>query len=200
MKTSRRQHVLNALNHIQPDKVPIDFGGHRSSGINPETYRKLRQYLGLPDRPIKVYDMVQQLAIIDDDVLDLFDVDTIELGRGFSRDEKDWKPWTLTDGSECLIPAYIDVRQDGENWVLYNSSGRAAGVQKPGMQFDRSSLDFTRDYLVATEEELARTDDVASFYYAMAERFPEANLNHLSNEMNANVFKGGRDWHWREEE
>jgi glyoxylase-like metal-dependent hydrolase (beta-lactamase superfamily II) len=73
------------------------------------------------------------------------------------------------------------------------------GHQKPGMQFDRSSLDFTREYLVATEEELARTDDVGGFYYAMAERFPEANLLHLSNEMNANVFKGDRDWHWREE-
>jgi glyoxylase-like metal-dependent hydrolase (beta-lactamase superfamily II) len=74
------------------------------------------------------------------------------------------------------------------------------GHQKPGMQFDRSSLDFTREYLVATEEELVRTDDVGGFYYAMAERFPEADLLHLSNEMNANVFKGGRDWHWREEE
>ena len=74
------------------------------------------------------------------------------------------------------------------------------GHQKPGMQFDTSSLDFTREYLLATEEELARTDDVGGFYYAMAERFPEADLLHLSNEMNANVFKGGRDWHWREEE
>lgn len=71
------------------------------------------------------------------------------------------------------------------------------GHQKPGMPFDRSSLDFTRAYLVATEEVLASTDTVGEFYYAMAERFPEANLLHLSNEMNANVFKGGRDWHWR---
>jgi len=72
------------------------------------------------------------------------------------------------------------------------------GHQKPGCQFDRSSLDFTRDYLVATEEELARHDTVAGFYYAMAERFRGADLIHLSNEMNANVFKGHRDWHWRE--
>ena len=71
------------------------------------------------------------------------------------------------------------------------------GHQKPGMQFDGSSLEFTREYLVATEEALARTDTVGEFYYAMAERFPHANLLHLSNEMNANVFKGGRDWHWR---
>jgi glyoxylase-like metal-dependent hydrolase (beta-lactamase superfamily II) len=74
------------------------------------------------------------------------------------------------------------------------------GHQKPGMPFDTSSCVFTRDYLIATEEELARQDSVAGFYYAMAERFPRAELLHLSNEMNANVFFGGRDWHWREEE
>jgi uroporphyrinogen decarboxylase len=136
MATTSRQRVLNAINHVQPDKVPVDFSGHRSSGINPETYRKLRQYLGLPARPIKVYDMVQQLAILDEDVLDRFGVDTIELGRGFSLSDQDWKPWTLTDGTECLIPAYIDVRREGANWVLYNGSpARAVGVQKPGMNF-----------------------------------------------------------------
>jgi hypothetical protein len=74
------------------------------------------------------------------------------------------------------------------------------GHQRPGMPFDKSSLDFTRDYLAATEEELARTASVGDFYYAMAERFPQAHLVHLSNEMNANVFKGDRDWHWREGE
>jgi glyoxylase-like metal-dependent hydrolase (beta-lactamase superfamily II) len=74
------------------------------------------------------------------------------------------------------------------------------GHQRPGMSFDMSSCDFTREYLVATEEELERTETVAEFYYAMAERFPFAHLVHLSNEMNANVFKGDRDWHWREGE
>ncbi len=71
------------------------------------------------------------------------------------------------------------------------------GHAKPGMQFDKSSLVFTRSYLVATEEELARQDTIGGFYYALAERFPDATLLHLSNEMNANVFKGDRDWHWR---
>ena len=31
------------------------------------------------------------------------------------------------------------------------------GHQKPGMQFDKSSLHFTRDYLVATEEDFPST-------------------------------------------
>jgi glyoxylase-like metal-dependent hydrolase (beta-lactamase superfamily II) len=74
------------------------------------------------------------------------------------------------------------------------------GHQRPGMQFDRSSCRFTREYLVATEEELLRTDTPGEFYCAMAERFPLAHLIHLSNEMNAYVLKGDRDWHWREEE
>lgn len=74
------------------------------------------------------------------------------------------------------------------------------GHARPGMPFDKSSCEFTREYLLATEEELARQTDVAGFYMAMAERFPMAHLVHLSNEMNANVFKGNRDWHWREED
>jgi glyoxylase-like metal-dependent hydrolase (beta-lactamase superfamily II) len=73
------------------------------------------------------------------------------------------------------------------------------GHQKPGMPFDYSSCTFMKDYLVANEEVLAETDDVAGFYYAMVQRFPEANL-FISNEMNAGFFKGGMDWNWREEE
>lgn len=70
------------------------------------------------------------------------------------------------------------------------------GHQKPGMPFDLSSVVFTREYLLANDEELERTTDVAGFYYNMVQRFPEANL-FISIEMNANVFKGGRDWNWR---
>jgi len=72
------------------------------------------------------------------------------------------------------------------------------GHQKPGMPFDSSSCTFTKDYLVATEEEIARTKDEGCFYYGMVQRFPEANL-FISNEMNAGVFKGGKNWNWKDE-
>jgi glyoxylase-like metal-dependent hydrolase (beta-lactamase superfamily II) len=87
--------------------------------------------------------------------------------------------------------------QDIERLEKLDAGVIIPGHQKPGMPFDSSSFDFTKDYIVATEEELARTKDVASFYYAMVKRFPEANL-FISNEMNANVFKGGMNWNWRE--
>jgi hypothetical protein len=47
MSMTSRQRVLSAINHVQPDRVPIDFGGHRSSGIMAIAYRKLREHLGL---------------------------------------------------------------------------------------------------------------------------------------------------------
>lgn len=46
-----RQRVLLALNHKEPDRVPIDFGGTGVSTICYQAYDDLREYLGLPPRP-----------------------------------------------------------------------------------------------------------------------------------------------------
>jgi glyoxylase-like metal-dependent hydrolase (beta-lactamase superfamily II) len=88
--------------------------------------------------------------------------------------------------------------QDIERLEAMNAEVIIPGHQKPGMPFDSSSFDFTKDYLSVTDEELLKTNDVAGFYYAMVTRFPDANL-FISNEMNSNVFKGGRVWDWRED-
>ena len=115
---------MAALNHRTPDRVPVDFGAHRSSGIAALVYPKLRATLGLPPRPIRVYDAIQQLAIIDEDVLDRLGVDTIELGRGFALEEKHWANWTLPDGTPCQMPVWaLPERGDGE-WILRSASGR----------------------------------------------------------------------------
>jgi uroporphyrinogen decarboxylase len=79
--------------------------------------------------------MVQQLAVIDDDILDLFHVDTVEIGRAFLSEPGAWKPWTLPDGGECWIPSFLDVRKTAEGWVLYSPSGIPSGIQKQGMLY-----------------------------------------------------------------
>ena len=134
-----RQRVLASLNHQEPDRVPICFSGHRSSGIAAIAYARLRDYLGLPKRPIRVYDPVQQLAIVDSDVLDLFGVDTIEMGRGFALEDKWWAEWLLPDpsgaglrGTPCLMPAWaLPERQPGR-WVLRSDSGRIIAQMPDG--------------------------------------------------------------------
>jgi len=153
-----RDRVRSALAHAQPDRVPVDFGAHRSSGIMALAYRRLRRHLGLPERPVRVYDLIQQLAIIDDDVLDRFGVDTVELGRGFCREDRFWKPWPLPDGSDALIPAWHDVLKEGDDWVLY-AAGRPVGVQKAGsLYFEQTYwpyLDGVPDDLAALPEAMA---------------------------------------------
>jgi uroporphyrinogen decarboxylase len=128
-----RQRVLAALNHRQPDRVPIDFGAHRSSGIAAIAYRKLRKALGLPPRTIRVYDPVQQLAIIDEDVLERFQVDAIELGRGFALEDKDWADWVLPDGSPCQMPVWALPERESGEWVIRSQrSGRVLAKMPDG--------------------------------------------------------------------
>ncbi len=70
-----RERVKLALNHKEPDRAPFDLGGTVITGIQATAYRKLRQYLGLPKKEIKIIDMLQQLAQVDDDVMELLGVD-----------------------------------------------------------------------------------------------------------------------------
>jgi len=133
-----RERVMTALNHHEPDRVPIDLSGHRSSGISPIAYLRLRRSLGLPERVVRVYDPIQQLAIIDEDVLDLFGVDTVELGRGFALEDSNWSDWVLPDGTPCRMPVWArPERGDGE-WLLRSTTGRAIGRMPDGaLYFDQ---------------------------------------------------------------
>jgi uroporphyrinogen decarboxylase len=126
------------LGHVETDPVPIDFGGHRSSGISAIAYPRLRAYLGLEPRTVRVYDIVQQLAVIDDDVLDRFGVDVVELGRGFALDSRDWAPWVLPDGTPCQVPAWTAPERAEHGWVLRSSTGRVMAQMPDGALYFES--------------------------------------------------------------
>ncbi|HZY41301.1 MAG TPA: hypothetical protein VFF59_04785, partial [Anaerolineae bacterium] len=70
-----RERVLAALNHQEPDRVPFDMGGTVITGIHYRAYAALRDYLGLPKREPKIIDMIQQLALVEDDVMARLGVD-----------------------------------------------------------------------------------------------------------------------------
>lgn len=138
-----RERVLAALNHQTPDRVPLDFSGHRSSGIHAIAYARLRKHLGLPARPLRVYDIIQQMAVVDEDVLDLFDVDTIELGRAFAKENRYWHDWMLPDGTPCQVPAWITPERDGVRWVLRSASGRILAQMPDGaLYFEQTYYPF----------------------------------------------------------
>jgi uroporphyrinogen decarboxylase len=139
-----RDRVLMALNHREPDRIPVDLSGHRSSGIAAMAYRRLRRHLGLDERPIRVYDPIQQLAIVDEDVLQRFGVDTIELGRAFALEDKWWTEWTLPDGSPCLMPVWARPERHEGEWVLRApSTGHITAKMPPGvLYFEQATYPF----------------------------------------------------------
>ena len=152
-----RERVLSALDHKEPDRVPVDLSGHRSSGISAILYPKLRQFLGLSPRPVRIYDIKQQLAVVHEDVLDLFGIDTIELGRGFSLDESAWVDWTLPDGTACSVPAWSRPEREPNRWVIRSQSGRVIATMPDG------ALYFEQAYYPFYEEEENLDDLSAAF-------------------------------------
>ena len=152
-----RERVLASLNHKEPDRLPIDLSGHRSSGIAAMAYARLRDYLGLPKKPIRVYDPVQQLAIVDEDVLQRFRVDTIELGRAFALEDKYWAEWVLPDGTPCLMPTWARPEKENGDWVLRSSvTGRVIARMPQGVWYfeqthfpflEKEDLDHLEDQL-----------------------------------------------------
>lgn len=94
-----RQRLLAALEHREPDRVPIDLGGNQT-GIHRLAYQALLDHLGLRES-IEIMDPVQQLARPSEAVLQRFHVDTRYLAAGPA---SDWKG------------GVVQVYRDGRLW------------------------------------------------------------------------------------
>jgi uroporphyrinogen decarboxylase len=84
-----RERVLLALDHQEADRVPIDLGGTVVSSIALSTYAALRDYFGLPKKNVRTLETVQQIAWVDEDVLELLEVDVIPV---FSNPPAGYRP------------------------------------------------------------------------------------------------------------
>ena len=70
-----RQRVLSALRHEEPDHVPFDMGSTQVTGITAVAYRNLRAYSGLPAAEPVMCDVIQQLALPQDDIVERLRID-----------------------------------------------------------------------------------------------------------------------------
>ncbi len=118
-----RERVLTAIRHKEPDKVPVDCGAMRSTGIMGVAYNRLKRYLNINKGETKIYDMVQQLAIPEQWYMDKFQIDAVDLARAFADNPKDWIKWKLPDGSDALVPAWLPIEKRGNSWVCVNEDG-----------------------------------------------------------------------------
>ncbi len=119
-----RQRVLKSIRHEEPDRLPIDLGGMASTGIMAIAYARLKEHLGIQNGAIRIFDMGQQLAEVEPEVLSRFDVDVVSLGNSLGEAPPEfWKPWRLPNGAPCQVAVGIDVRPDEENggWLIWEN-------------------------------------------------------------------------------
>ena len=142
-----QERVLKTLNHKEPDRVPIDIGGMRSTGIAALAYKNLRNHLGLEDQPIKLFDIWQQLALVDDDILAYFHADAKPINRlvpaWFAPWIKlnRWKDGELTDGTKAVVPeGFEPVREEGF-YIIKNEQGHiVAKRSETGLYYDHVAV------------------------------------------------------------
>jgi hypothetical protein len=121
-----RERVALALNHREPDRVPIDLGSSVVTGIMATTYAKLRARLGVNDTPPRVSDLLQMLAEVEVPVLERLGCDVVgllPLVRSFGVANRDYKPWRTFDGTEVLMPGQFHYRVDENGDLLLSPGG-----------------------------------------------------------------------------
>jgi Uroporphyrinogen decarboxylase (URO-D) len=171
-----RQRVMQAINHQEPDRVPLDLGGGPTSGMHVSSVYLLRQALKLdpPGTPVKVIEPYQMLGEIQADLLEALGVDVVPLSArknmfGFAN--INWKPWTFFDGTPVLVPeAFNTIPEENGDLLMYPEgdcsappSGRmpAGGYyfdgivrQPPIIEADLDPHDNLEEFTLVCDEDL----------------------------------------------
>ncbi|MDR1508579.1 MAG: hypothetical protein LBS53_02965 [Synergistaceae bacterium] len=161
-----RERIACALEHRQPDRVPIDLGSNGQTGMNVSTLYRFRRELGLPEHPIKVIEPAQMLGEIEDDLMKIVGGDVMGLwnrGNFYGFLNENWKPWALDDGTPVYVPGAfeVDVDENGVKWLYARgdrSSSPCACMPEGGSFFDAAIRGEPFDWDI-DEDDLTPVDD-----------------------------------------
>jgi len=76
MKITSRERVVTALNHEEPDRVPIAFGGVHDS-IHVDAYKELQNHMSIYDEQVEIQDPIQRIVFPSQKFLDRFKSDIL---------------------------------------------------------------------------------------------------------------------------
>jgi len=131
---THRERALKALNHQEPDRVPIDFGGIVDSTIAAIRYQELRRQLNLPPSSTRIADASQYMAILEEDVRQALDIDTAPVFA----EPREWRSETFANGFRAELPAKFQPERlpDGSQVVLNGAGQVTLKMPADGFFFD----------------------------------------------------------------
>jgi len=126
MTMTSRERLDAALNHRQPDRIPVDFNGTAVTGMHVKCVIGLREHYGLQKRLVKVHEPYQMLGWIDDDLQQALGID-VEGVYGpdtmFGYRNENWTPWRMDDGTEVLMSGNFQTTKDANGDTLVYPGG-----------------------------------------------------------------------------
>lgn len=127
-----KERVLAAINHQPTDRVPIDIGACNTTGISAAALYRLRAYLGLPEKDIEAFEVMQMLGTVEDDVRSLLGGDVVSVNNPTNFVGVPWRGpmqrFLLPDGTPTLIHEknQYDITEDGRI-LMYPQGDRSVG-------------------------------------------------------------------------
>lgn len=125
VETTSRERLANTLNHKQPDRIPIDFGGTSVTCMHANCIAALRDHYGLEKRPVRIHEPFQMLGFPDDDLKDAMGLDVVGVFPRTTMFGFALEPCKLWDfnGLEVLVPENFNTSVDSNGDTLIYPEG-----------------------------------------------------------------------------
>ncbi len=158
-----RERVRASLNHREPDKMAVDFGGTNDSTMHVSCIAQLRDYYGLEKRPVEVVDVYTMAGIIDKDLADVMGVDCAAAYPngsmfGFPRDKV--KEWVNPEGQTILVPEGFNPQPDGKGGYYVHPQGDLSAPASGHMPADSVYFDAIIRQEPFEDDELRAEDQI----------------------------------------
>ena len=200
--TSSRERVRLALEHQEPDRIPLDLGATSVTGMHIDTVYRLRQALDLdaPGTPVKIIEPFQMLGEIKPDLIQALAIDTVQVGgtgTAFGFPMEGWKEWKTFGGAPALVPAGFNTQTEPNgDLLLYPQGDRSVPAsghmpaggyyfdvivrQQPFKEEDLRVEDNTEEFSLLSDEETEHYRRRAEEFYTQTDKAIVLNLGALS--------------------
>ena len=138
-----KQRIRAAIEHRQPDKVPVDFGASFITGIHCSVVESLRRHYGLPERPVKICEPYQMLGLVEDDLAAALGVDTAPLFPQktiFGFVNENWREYRTPWGQTVLVSEHFKTVEKTDGTYIFpqgdTSAPPSGHLPKSGYFFD----------------------------------------------------------------
>lgn len=184
---SSRDRLRTALEHREPDRIPLDFGSTNVTGMHVTCIAALREYYGLAPGPVKVYEPGAMLGRVDDDLRAAMGLDVTGVfprKTKFGAPTTDWKEWNFR-GLDVLVPGDLRTRTEPNGDILVYPQGDETAAPSGRMPLGSAFFDNIIRQPEIDEERLDPADNLEEFG-----PLSEEDLDHIERSVRAAEASG----------